>query len=247
MFNVRKGVLVSIEGPMSEYLMEVPENVDTIGTEALKGIKCRVVRLPSTLKLIMKSAFEDACVNQIDFKSCSKLEEIGKRAFYGCNAKAKLPDCVAIIGEKGVNGLKLMDGDVLKLPRSLKHIGNEAFAVKKNAHVYAENSSLANGSNTVRSIIASIASPVYGLEFYLHVLEGGVEAYSVLICTSGNHLHQAIMKDFIEGEKGFQLELYDKSLRCINEYLPRIEAVNYRLKNPQRLSALNQEIIQDIV
>lgn len=105
----------------------IPEGYDRLGDNAFKGqSKVETFKLPSTLKLIGNSAFEN-CGALTSITLNEGLENIGEQAFVGTNlTDITLPSTLRIINDAAFAGLKIMD---LKFNAGLKYIGNSAFAL----------------------------------------------------------------------------------------------------------------------
>ena len=108
----------------------IPEGYDRLGDNAFKGqSKVETFNLPSSLKLIGESAFEN-CGALTSITLNEGLENIGKRAFVGTNlTDITFPSTLRIINDAAFAGLKNIKE--LKFNAGLYYIGNSAFALTK--------------------------------------------------------------------------------------------------------------------
>ena len=106
----------------------IPEGYDRLGDNAFNGQKnVEIFNLPSTLKLIGESAFEN-CGALTSITLNEGLENIGKRAFVGTNlTDISFPSTLRIIKDAAFAGLTNIKE--LKFNAGLKYIGNSAFAL----------------------------------------------------------------------------------------------------------------------
>lgn len=105
----------------------IPEGYDRLGDNAFKGqSKVETFKLPSTLKLIGNSAFEN-CGALTSITLNEGLENIGERAFVGTNlTKISFPHSLRIINDAAFADLRIED---LKFNAGLYYIGNTAFGL----------------------------------------------------------------------------------------------------------------------
>ena len=88
------------------------------------------VNIPSTIKEIGTSAFEDCrSLAQVTFAANSALSSIGNWAFYNCHelSSIAIPEGVTQIGKAAFYGCTYMSN--VKLPASIQQIGDNAFAL----------------------------------------------------------------------------------------------------------------------
>lgn len=106
----------------------IPEGYDRLGDNAFIGQKnVETFKLPSTLKLIGNSAFEN-CGALTSITLNEGLENIGERAFVGTNlTKISFPHSLRIINDAAFADLRIED---LKFNAGLYYIGNTAFGLK---------------------------------------------------------------------------------------------------------------------
>lgn len=113
----------------SEYLKEItiPEGYDRLAEKAFyTNAKITTFNLPSTLKLIGESAFEN-CAALASITLNKGLENIGKRAFVGTAlTKIDFPSTLRIINDAAFANLRIED---LKFNAGLYYIGNTAFGL----------------------------------------------------------------------------------------------------------------------
>lgn len=106
----------------------IPEGYDRLGDNAFNGQKrVETFILPSTLKLIGNSAFENCgALTSITLKE--GLENIGKQAFAGTNlTDISFPSTLRIINDAAFADLRIED---LKFNAGLYYIGNTAFGLQ---------------------------------------------------------------------------------------------------------------------
>lgn len=115
----------------AEYVTDViiEEGVTSVGKHAFKEyIHISKVTLPSTLKVIERSAFE-GCTSLSDIDlSETALTSIGNRAFYGCTSLTNLDfsgTAVNLIDQEAFAECKALKS--VAVPASLKTIGTKAF------------------------------------------------------------------------------------------------------------------------
>jgi hypothetical protein len=244
---IERGTLVSANSYEYASVLEVPENVVTIGPRAFKGANCTTIKLPSTLEKIKEYAFDNAVMSRVDFSKCQKLTSIGNFAFYSRYVMGELPDSVETIGVAGVRGLLLAENKKLKLPRNLRYIGDTAFMIHHGDHIYGELKSFCAGSNMLNSLVLSVNSQFFGYEFTLHGMVDGVEVLSLPIITSRNKFYQIIFKDFLESSHGFDLENYDIGLKYVTDIDTRLDASMARMLSPYELSEYNKKNFKDYI
>ena len=109
-------------------VLEIPEGVETIERGALSGLmSLRKLILPSTLKSIGPSAFENCYgLEQVEFRT-TQLEALPERAFRGCLnlPSVSLPQGLVNIGKSAFDGCKSLAK--VAWPEGLKTIGDNAF------------------------------------------------------------------------------------------------------------------------
>lgn len=105
----------------------IPEGYDRLADKAFYGNnKITTFNLPSTLKLIGNSAFEN-CVALASITLNDGLENIGKRAFVGTAlTEIDFPSSLRIINDAAFANLRIED---LKFNAGLYYIGNTAFGL----------------------------------------------------------------------------------------------------------------------
>lgn len=106
----------------------IPEGYDRLGDNAFNGQKrVETFILPSTLKLIGNSAFEN-CGALTSITLNDGLENIGKQAFAGTKlTKISFPHSLRIINDAAFADLRIEE---LKFNAGLYYIGNTAFGLK---------------------------------------------------------------------------------------------------------------------
>lgn len=116
------------EGSANLVTVTIPEGYDRLGDNAFNGQnKVETFNLPSTLKLIGESAFEN-CGALTSITLNEGLENIGKRAFVGTNlTEISFPHSLRIINDAAFADLK--DIKDLKFNAGLYYIGNTAFGL----------------------------------------------------------------------------------------------------------------------
>ncbi|MDR1640928.1 MAG: leucine-rich repeat domain-containing protein [Clostridiales bacterium] len=124
----------------------VPEGIVCIGENAMFGVECNKLIMPSTLKVIEGYAFKNASIYEIDFGDC-KLERIEHSAFERCMARAELPDTVEYIGD--YCDLDLEKEGKIKLPKALKYIGAISIDLDYASEVELHESMITSESNLV--------------------------------------------------------------------------------------------------
>lgn len=114
-------------GQANLVTVTIPEGYDRLADNAFNGNnKITTFNLPSTLKLIGNSAFEN-CAALASITLNDGLENIGKRAFVGTElTKIDFPSSLRIIKDAAFANLRIED---LKFNAGLKFIGNSAFAL----------------------------------------------------------------------------------------------------------------------
>lgn len=114
-------------GQANLVTVTIPEGYDRLADNAFNGNnKITTFNLPSTLKLIGNSAFEN-CVALASITLNDGLENIGKRAFVSTGlTDIKFPSSLRIINDAAFANLRIED---LKFNAGLKFIGNSAFAL----------------------------------------------------------------------------------------------------------------------
>lgn len=117
--------------------VDIPEGCEEIGDGAF-GVENYVVgrvKIPSTVKRIGSEAFKENMANlfTITFAENSQLEEIGDRAFYGCNLMQPitLPSSLKKIGELAFYDTGLSE---IVIPKNVTYIG--ANALQTNGKYY---------------------------------------------------------------------------------------------------------------
>lgn len=130
--NVYKMVVPSkiLDGYANEVILNsvtIPEGYDRLADNAFNGNnKITTFNLPSTLKLIGNSAFEN-CVALASITLNAGLENIGKHAFVGTAlTKIDFPSSLRIINDAAFANLRIED---LKFNAGLYYIGNTAFGL----------------------------------------------------------------------------------------------------------------------
>ena len=115
------------EGSANLVTVTIPEGYDRLADKALYGNdKITTFNLPSTLKLIGNSAFEN-CVALASITLNDGLENIGKHAFVGTAlTKINFPSTLRIINDAAFANLRIED---LKFNAGLYYIGNTAFGL----------------------------------------------------------------------------------------------------------------------
>jgi hypothetical protein len=124
-FTIQDSILLKYNGTSASVV--VPNNIDTIGTEAFAG-----------MEFLEEIIFSDSVIEIQDraFESCTRLKQIdvpgriyriGTRAFFNCNKliKVKLPLGLRIIANNAFqNCIGLSE---IELPQGLRFIGENAF------------------------------------------------------------------------------------------------------------------------
>jgi hypothetical protein len=204
---VKDGALTGTKRGYS--LMDVtvlPEGIEVIGKDAMRGFECAMLVMPRTLKRIQESAFENACIDDIDFGDC-KLEVIEDNAFCNCEVKAALPDSVRSIGWGGVYGLEINCGKRLRLPGSLRYLGDYALCLKGIEDIEVDAGLVRAQSNLAHSILGSLECGQWAL---VHVCRWNKEKYGFVLYQDEKHgcVWGETVWPFI-GDKGFDFRKYD--------------------------------------
>lgn len=115
------------EGSANLVTVTIPEGYDRLADKAFYGNeKITTFNLPSTLKLIGNSAFEN-CAALASIILNDRLENIGKRAFVGTAlTEIDFPSSLRIINDAAFANLEIKD---LKFNAGLYYIGNTAFGL----------------------------------------------------------------------------------------------------------------------
>lgn len=110
------------------------EGVEKVGGFAKTNI--RKINLPSTVKVIDDSAFEE-CTQLQEIIFPDGLEEIGKKAFYKCSSLVlnSFPDTLITIGESAFNSCEKI-GNSITIPENVTFIGNDAFGLTGISDLY---------------------------------------------------------------------------------------------------------------
>ncbi len=110
------------------------EGVEKVGGFAKTNI--RKINLPSTIKVIEPSAFEE-CTQLRDIVFPDGLIGIGDKAFYKCSSLVlgSLPDSLITIGESAFNSCGKI-GNSITIPENITFIGNNAFCLTGISEVY---------------------------------------------------------------------------------------------------------------
>lgn len=116
-------------GQANLVTVTIPKGYDRLADNAFKdNKKVETFNLPSTLKLIGESAFEN-CAALASITLNKGLENIGKRAFVGTAlTKIDFPSSLRIINDAAFAYLRIED---LKFNAGLYYIGNTAFGLDK--------------------------------------------------------------------------------------------------------------------
>ena len=128
-FKIQDGILLEYEG--TDHEVTVPEGITVIGSQAFRQSNVTSVKLPSSLEIIVREAFE----------GCSLLKEIvipegvhtiDSYAFSGCVSlkEVKLPKTLKVIGFHAFQSCSSLEE--MKLPSSLVTIDSEAFGLCEN-------------------------------------------------------------------------------------------------------------------
>lgn len=105
----------------------ISKGIEEIGSRAFLWCKALTdVKIPSSVKRIENSAFED-CDALKNVTIEKGLEEIGRYAFYGCGvlADVKIPSSVKKIGDDAFSYCSALTS--ITIPSSVTEIGNDAF------------------------------------------------------------------------------------------------------------------------
>ncbi|MGN0226142.1 MAG: leucine-rich repeat protein, partial [Prevotella sp.] len=121
------------EGQANLVTVTIPKGYDRLDDNAFYGNdKVTTFNLPSTLKLIGNSAFEN-CGALASITLNEGLENIGKRAFVGTAlTEIDFPSSLRIINDAAFANLRIED---LKFNAGLYYIGNSAFALPSEMNV----------------------------------------------------------------------------------------------------------------
>ena len=123
-FKIQDGILLEYEG--TDHEVTVPEGITVIGSQSFRQSNVTSVKLPSSLEIIVREAFE----------GCSLLKEIvipegvhtiDSYAFSGCVSlkEVKLPKTLKVIGTNAFCSCSSLEE--MKLPSSLEIIVRETF------------------------------------------------------------------------------------------------------------------------
>ncbi|MDR1640927.1 MAG: leucine-rich repeat domain-containing protein [Clostridiales bacterium] len=198
----------------------IPEGVVVIGERVMENFRCHKLTMPSTLKVIEKYAFKGASIYDIDFGDC-KLERIEDGAFSECAAVAELPDTVEYIGNKC--SLTLAKEQKLKLPKSLKHVGNSAIYLGDVSEVELQESMISEDSNISRWLYACVP---YKHWVTFRVFRDGVELYRFV--HDGNWRTDVREYNYIEFQE-LLYECYDDLFDSSSSMLSKVHMAAYRL------------------
>ncbi|MDE7365299.1 MAG: leucine-rich repeat domain-containing protein [Ruminococcus sp.] len=123
-FTINNGVLEKYVPEPDETDIVIPDDVVAIGEKVFRGRNIKSVTIPSSVKTIEKSAFED-CHNLTKATLNNGLEKIKERAFYGCDVnEIVLPETVKTIGERAFTYTNITS---INIPEKIKHINKDCF------------------------------------------------------------------------------------------------------------------------
>ncbi|MDR1642696.1 MAG: leucine-rich repeat domain-containing protein [Clostridiales bacterium] len=234
MLDIEKGVLIrgKYDGPMD--VIRLPEGIERIGRNALSGLSCKKLEMPSTLKTIGAYAFDSATIGAIDFGDC-KLETIETSGFSGCEAVAALPDTVRKIGTTGCSALKMAKGGKLALPRSLRYLGARSICLHDVKEIEVDWGTVTDESNLASALYSCAHTEI---TIVIRVMREGKELYNFVLYrgTQEGTTYDQEFKYYFVGADGLDFNLYDQCFMDVSRVYGRMEVAVNRLLVPYMLS-----------
>ncbi|MDR2752419.1 MAG: leucine-rich repeat domain-containing protein [Clostridiales bacterium] len=229
--NVLTGYQWHRDAPDKEHTVFLPDEIEEIGCRALKALNCQLLVMPRSLKIIRSKAFESARIGKIDFNG-SNLLTIESQAFDYCRAQTVLPDSVKSIGDYAVLYLTLTKGETLRLPSSLRHLGESAVnlhslrLLEVDERLVAEDSGLED--------LISVISSKYSRGLILGVIRDGKVVSRAPMPFAG---YNCLYQERLIGKNGFNYPAFDRWFRATTDRHVKSAIAAFRFMLPKGLTS----------
>jgi hypothetical protein len=240
MIKIENGIVISYD--RSQYYDEVilPEGVTEIGDNALAGIACSRLVMPSTLKIVRAYGCNQAQISTIDFGEC-KLETIEMCGFEDCTARATLPDTLKKIAARGANLLLTSKDGKLVLPKAIRFMGTEAINLQGVSDIEVDEGSVTDECALADSLYSCVHECFSTI--LIHVMRDGKELYNFVLYRgeSINSVYEWNFRYFFVDANGLDFDIYDDCFMDIDRVMGKIEVAVNRLLVPYALPEETKE------
>jgi hypothetical protein len=232
MFEIENNAITNFERGHAYPVVRVPDGVEEIKPFALADLACTALVLPPSLKRIGHDAFSEASIYNIDFGT--GVKEIGSCAFKRCFARATLPESLESIGAFGVNELSISVENRVKLPKSLRYLGNSAIGLRNVTDIDVDESMVTERSNLANALVSALWQ---GLFVNVHVFREEEELYSFILARDfptdrKNDTYTWRACSLVIREDGLSYPDYDEAFRDMNNKRCKLKMAVMRLSNP---------------